>query len=249
MVKFCAECGAELIGGKKFCSGCGIPMSETQNSQICLHDTEMRTFNSDGRVWCEGCETYIDPNNPQPVSKNISADIPRRTSGKPVAVIITLLIFLGVGYAAYTAVSSGFDSITESFSPNSTPKIPDSSVSVGQVAADGQMSFVLNSQPSCRLIAGINLCKFDLSVSNTSNSAASFLSSDQKLVDSAGRFYDASSSYEDPGYSPSFEIAELNPGVSARGNIYFQLPKGVKAFKLIVHDGLFSGGAAIIFRM
>ena len=219
MAMTCFKCKAEIETGKKFCAECG---SSIELDFVELHNSTK----------IEGSET---------VSKKSSAGL--------AAVLTVLAIFVGIFFGAYSLINSGVQSVTESFSPDASPSIPETSGTLGQQVQDGQMTFQLNNMPKCFESGSNKLCRFDVSVFNHSKTAATFFDSNQKLVDSSGNFYDAASPYMRSDYSADFVMRELNPGLSARGYIFFELPQSVTPTKLILHDSVFSGGVAVSFEL
>jgi hypothetical protein len=86
----------------------------------------------------------------------------------------------------------------------------------------------------------------DLKVANTGNKAATFIVNDVKLVDAAGKTYDADPTatlYASP--SNNAWVAAINPGNAIQGPVLFDVPTGTKAASIQVSDNLFSAGKTI----
>jgi len=86
----------------------------------------------------------------------------------------------------------------------------------------------------------------DLKIANTGTSAATFIVDDVKLLDSAGRIYEADPTatlYASPDQNAW--VAALNPGNSIQGPVLFDVPAGTKAASLQVSDNAFSAGKTI----
>lgn len=224
MSLICWNCKAEIETGKKFCSDCGSSIE----------------INFDDKSNSIDSISQEVPNYAEYIEKTTARN------SKVIVSFIFIAILCGLGYGAYSLVSSGLNSISNSFSPNSTRSIPEVSGHVGEQVNDGQMTFVLNSAPVCfNSTSATKLCKFDVSIGNHSKTSASFFDSAQKLVDANGNLYDVASPYERSDYSVSFVMSDLNPGMGIRGNLFFEIPKGVSPTKLIFHDSMFSGGVAV----
>lgn len=159
--------------------------------------------------------------------------------------MIFISVIVGIGYGVYSFINSGVKAVTESFSPNAAPEIPEATGTVGTEVQDGQMTFLLNSAQKCFNNGGTKLCRFDVSVGNHSKTGTTFFSSAQKVADINGNLYDAASPFERDDYSVEFSIKELNPGTAVRGYVFFEVPKDAVLAKLIFHDSVFSSGVAV----
>jgi hypothetical protein len=88
--------------------------------------------------------------------------------------------------------------------------------------------------------------RVDLTVKNVGDSSATFLSNYVKLVDDAGKTYDADSVatlYASP--DDNAWVAAINPGNSIQGPILFDVPAGTTAASIQVSDSAFSTGETI----
>lgn len=86
----------------------------------------------------------------------------------------------------------------------------------------------------------------DLKIANTGNKAETFIVNDVKLVDAAGKTYDADPTatlYASP--SSNAWVAAINPGNAIQGPVLFDVPAGTKAASIQVSDNLFSAGKTI----
>jgi len=86
----------------------------------------------------------------------------------------------------------------------------------------------------------------DLKIANTGDKAETFIVNDVKLVDAAGKTYDADPTatlYASP--SSNAWVAAINPGNAIQGPVLFDVPAGTKAASIQVSDNLFSAGKTI----
>ncbi|WP_349863745.1 DUF4352 domain-containing protein [Leifsonia sp. WHRI 6310E] len=86
----------------------------------------------------------------------------------------------------------------------------------------------------------------DLKIANTGNSSATFIVNYVKLVDAAGKTYDADASatlYASPDQNAW--VAGINPGNAIQGPILFDVPAGTAPASIQVSDNAFSKGQTI----
>ena len=81
-----------------------------------------------------------------------------------------------------------------------------------------------------------------LSVTNIGNEAQSYFGTNQKLVDTAGREYEANSAAD---MWANEGTGDINPGNSIQVKAAFDVPPGTQPAELEVHDSMFSGGAKV----
>ncbi|MFF1573200.1 DUF4352 domain-containing protein [Leifsonia sp. NPDC058292] len=89
----------------------------------------------------------------------------------------------------------------------------------------------------------------DIKIANTGNSAATFIVNYVKLVDAAGKTYDADPTatlYANPDQSAW--VAAINPGNAIQGPIFFDVPAGTQPASIQVSDTMFSGGETIALK-
>lgn len=83
-----------------------------------------------------------------------------------------------------------------------------------------------------------------MTVVNIGDRPQSFFPGNQKLIDTAGREYAADTmavyQFNDRGM-----VLDLNPGMSLKSIVPFQVPPGVQIAEVRVHDSAFSGGATV----
>jgi hypothetical protein len=81
-----------------------------------------------------------------------------------------------------------------------------------------------------------------LSVTNIGDQAQSYFGTNQKLVDTAGREYEANSTAD---MWANRGTGDINPGNSIQVRAAFDVPPGTQPAELEVHDSMFSGGAKV----
>ena len=178
----------------------------------------------------------------QETNESVETKASNKVGEKALASVISALIVFGV---AYYFIHSAVHSVTQSLSPNATPKIPSPTGKVGVQVAYGQLTFDLVSQYTCVATASSQVCKFHILVTNNSSTSADFFDSNQKLADTDGKLYSLSSSTDANGDQFGISMKTLNPGFSLEGYLIFEVPAGVSLSELIVHDSVFSDGAGI----
>jgi len=75
--------------------------------------------------------------------------------------------------------------------------------------------------------------------------------SSQYVYDAKGRQYSASVSADidgNGGNGGGVFLNQINPGDAVRGKIYFDLPKGDRAVKAVLHDSAFSDGVTVSLK-
>ncbi len=81
-----------------------------------------------------------------------------------------------------------------------------------------------------------------MSVTNIGDQAQSYFGTNQKLVDTSGREYEANSSAD---MWANKGTGDINPGNSIQVQAAFDVPPGTQPAELEVHDSMFSGGAKV----
>jgi hypothetical protein len=135
----------------------------------------------------------------------------------------------------------------------STAVAVDSSAGVGQSVEDGGLRFIvekvdcsalsLGSEPITRRAQG-RFCVVTLTATNLGSTAAMFVSSYQKGLDSSGREY----STDDAAallVTPDAWLSQINPASTMRGCIVFDVPKDVQLVSLVLHGGWPTAGINI----
>ena len=81
-----------------------------------------------------------------------------------------------------------------------------------------------------------------MSVANIGDQAQSYFGANQKLIDTAGREYEANSTAD---MWMNSGTGDINPGNSIQVRAAFDVPPGTQPAELEVHDSMFSGGAKV----
>ncbi len=120
----------------------------------------------------------------------------------------------------------------------------------GAPVRDGQFEFRVTDVASAKTIGDNQFLQttaqgvfviFTLQVTNTGNEARRFSAMAQKLIDSSGRKYDASTS-ADTNLNRMDSLGQINPGNTVKVMVAFDVPPDLKMNALELHDSLFSGG-------
>ncbi|GII57724.1 Mpr protein [Planotetraspora thailandica] len=125
---------------------------------------------------------------------------------------------------------------------------------VGDVVKDGKFSFKVTTVEKglSKVGEGLTVSKAQgqyivvhLTVKNTGDEAQMFSDSDQKLIDSAGREYDADSGAAIWLKDSNAFLKNINPGNEVKGLVLFDVPKNFKLKAITLHDSMFSGGVTV----
>lgn len=172
-----------------------------------------------------------------------------------VGVFILLFSILGAS-GSESNTNTNNNSAAETTKPAETANKVETA-SVGQAVRDGKFEFKVNSLKCGETSVGgeyLNekaqgqFCRLNLSIENIGNEPQSLLSSDQKLIDNKEREFradDTATIYaaSDTGANTWYE--QINPGNSVKGDILFDVPKGVKITTVELHDSSFSNGVKV----
>jgi hypothetical protein len=198
------------------------------------------------------------PQAPVATKKNSSG-------GKVVLIVVGIFVLLfAIGKCGSsddkTSSSSSSSSTTASrpFAPPSTSAAPaepatPTAAPAGSPVRDGKFEFrVLGitraaqagdpSNPYMTVDAQGEFIILTLSVTNIGNEAQSYFGTNQKLVDTSGREYEANSAAD---MWANEGTGDINPGNSIQVKAAFDVPPGTQPAELEVHDSMFSGGAKV----
>jgi hypothetical protein len=87
-----------------------------------------------------------------------------------------------------------------------------------------------------------------VAVTNIGSQAQTLDDSSQYVYDSRSRQFSASSDADIDGNGDNgggVFFNQVNPGDTVQGNLYFDLPDGVRAVRAVLHDSAFSGGVTV----
>lgn len=163
---------------------------------------------------------------------------------------VAALAILGTLAAAIT----GCGLSTSKASPNAdkneqAAESSEKTFKVGQKAKDGDFTFtVLKVRRGVKHIgdsfmgekAKGEFVLVKVKVANHGDQEGTMFDTNQKLIDSKGREYEATSNW-----SSDTTWEDINPGLSITGEIAFDVPKGTKIKAVELHDSAFSGGVTV----
>jgi hypothetical protein len=86
---------------------------------------------------------------------------------------------------------------------------------------------------------------FTLQVTNIGDEPQNFFAQNQKLIDSTGREYGASSEADMTLNADIAALGEINPGNSVEARVAFDVPPHLEMAALELHDSMFSGGVKV----
>jgi len=127
---------------------------------------------------------------------------------------------------------------------------------LGTAVRDGKFEFVVDSIKCGISSVGSDFtvakpqgefCKVSVRVTNIGDEAQMLDSSDQELLDAAGRKYQASGGdvFMADESTRDLMMENINPGNTVSGPIYFDVPAGTQPVKIELHDSSLSDGAVV----
>lgn len=129
---------------------------------------------------------------------------------------------------------------------------------IGDAARDGKFEFVVESvEPGVASVGDDFLQEkaqgqfvlVEISVTNIGEEAQTMFDSEQKIIDTQGRTFEANSSaaISIEGNSDVW-LTDVNPGNTATGTMVFDMPKGSTPASIELHDSMFSDGVTVSLR-
>jgi Domain of unknown function (DUF4352) len=181
--------------------------------------------------------------------------------------LFVLLIIIGVATGGGKSTGTGAAS-TSSTPPasagSSAATVPGSAApavsgpGIGFRADDGKFRFVVTSVSHAKSAGSSGLgataqgeyTVLHVTVTNIGSAAQTLDDSAQYVYDSRSRQYSADTQADIYGNSNGGQVflAQINPGDSITGLIYFDMPVGDHAVKAVLHDSMFSGGVSVSLR-
>lgn len=171
--------------------------------------------------------------------------------------IVVVIIIAAIGAAVGGSKSSNSGSQAASGSGGGAPAAS-AEPGPGQVARDGDFAFVLQSSycgnSAARAVgeggfgesvpASAIECIFTIKVTDDEGTAQTFFDGNQYAYDSAGQQFSADN---DGGtfLKGDQDDTQVNPGITITAKVPFQIPRGVKITRLVLHDSAFSGGVTV----
>lgn len=202
---------------------------------------------------------------------------PQGSAKKPFykkAWFIVLAVFVAIGVIGSAAnggsTDTGTDADADSAADTGTGANPDtpavegapaaddapesSDPGIGQPAADGDFSFVVNGV-DCSLTeigteyfntkAQGQFCVVDLTISNIGNEAQSFFGDNAKLFNAQEQEFSADGEAAIYLEDSSSLYEEINPGNTLNSKVVFDVPAGTVPTAIELHDSAFSGGVTV----
>ncbi|MBU6213246.1 MAG: DUF4352 domain-containing protein [Actinomycetales bacterium] len=171
-----------------------------------------------------------------------------------------ILLFLIAGTVIIVKSSGGSDSSGASDSAsNGTSASKPAQANMGDTVRDGKFEFKVNTVKCGIESVGSDFtvakpqgefCKISITVTNIGNEAQMLLSSNQKMLDAAGREFEASSGdvFMADDSTRALFLSNINPGNSVTGPVYFDVPPGTAPDKIELHDSAFSDGTSVSLK-
>ncbi|WP_179224566.1 DUF4352 domain-containing protein [Geodermatophilus pulveris] len=131
---------------------------------------------------------------------------------------------------------------------------PPTRTGIGQPAADGDFSFVVNGVDCGRTQLGdqyLNtkaqgvFCIVDLAVTNIGDGPQSFSGENCSLFNAEGQKFSADSEAAIYLEDAEWLYEEINPGNSLATKVIFDVPAGMTPVSIELHDSVFSGGVIV----
>jgi Domain of unknown function (DUF4352) len=231
MPRFCHSCGAALVDGGAFCSGCGTPLNSARAPVVVspLRSAFQQAF------------TPIRPSTPAGHKSR---------SGR-LGVLVFLLVCAIIAFVIKFAPSDTAVNIEAVPVPpeNNTVAPPPARHRIGEDFSVGYWSYRCNGARWQSMIPSLGTAEIpdaeflvvDLYMRNNDRTAST--APPLKLVDAQGREYDESSKGT---FMPGAldVLKKLNPQVSSRGYAVFDAPRG--KYALLVSGGFESGEHALV---
>lgn len=188
---------------------------------------------------------------------------PKAKNNTAIVILCVLTLFFG-GCATLVALGSGkSDEKRPTPTPIATaptratasePVAPRNTVApVGASVRDGKLEFRVIKVESAKTIGDNQFLAttaqgvfviFTLQVTNIGDRSQNFFAQNQKLIDTQGRSYEASSSATINLEQPD-SLGSINPGNTVRAQVAFDVPQSMQMGALELHDSMFSGGVRV----
>lgn len=175
-----------------------------------------------------------------------------------VLTIILVLIVIGIGASAASGGNTSNGSSNSQSSGSGSDNKKPTTAKIGQPARDGKFEFTVKSMKCGETTVGnqyLNrkaqgqFCRVSLTVKNIGNEAQTLDSSSQYAFNAQGQKYssdDQAAIYATAdNNSTGAWYNDINPGNTVSGDIFFDVPTGVKPVKVELHDSAFSNGVEV----
>jgi hypothetical protein len=157
--------------------------------------------------------------------------------------------------SADAAAGAGAAADAPAEAPADAPaETPANVLGIGQPAADGDFSFVVNGVDCGTTEIGTEFfntkaqgqfCIVDLTISNVGDEAQSFFGDNATLFNAQGQEFSADSEAAIYLEDSSSLYEEINPGNSLNSKVVFDVPAGTVPTAIELHDSMFSGGVTV----
>ena len=179
-------------------------------------------------------------------------------------IVLAVLAVVGIavnqgGGTSDTAASGGATSgavqaDAPADAPAEAPAPEDSTIGIGQPAADGKFSFVVSGVDCSQTRIGNEyfgtdaqgqFCVVDVAVSNIGNESQTFFGDNATLFNAQGQEFSADT--EAGMYLENSDSLweEINPGNTLNSKVIFDVPAGTVPTSVELHDSAFSGGVTV----
>lgn len=171
-----------------------------------------------------------------------------------ILVLVVLFTVIGIATSGGGSGTSGTSTSGSTSGQAAAPAPPPapSGPRIGQWADDGKFGFKVTSVGHAHSVGdGIATAQghyvvLNVKVRNIGTESQTLDDGSQYVYDAAGRKYSADGSADIYGNgTDSVFLAQINPGNSITGRLYFDLPQGDHAVKAEFHDSIFSGGVTV----
>jgi hypothetical protein len=128
---------------------------------------------------------------------------------------------------------------------------------IGQPAADGKFSFVVNGVDCSQTQLGNEymnttaqgqFCIVDLTITNVGDEPQSFFGDNASLFNAQGQEFSADSEASIYLDDSSSLYEEINPGNTLNSKVIFDVPAGMVPTAVELHDSAFSGGVTVALQ-
>ncbi|HEX5456108.1 MAG TPA: DUF4352 domain-containing protein [Candidatus Saccharimonadales bacterium] len=170
---------------------------------------------------------------------------------------ILVLIVLGVIVSVSNGSGSNNQSDNQASSGSSNNSKP-ATAKIGQPVRDGKFEFTVKGMKCGEKSVGNEFikakaqgqfCRVSLTVKNIGDEAQTLDGSSQYAFNASGQKYsaddEAAIDADIDNNSGSTWYNDINPGNTVKGDLFFDVPAGVKPVKVELHDSAFSNGVEV----
>jgi hypothetical protein len=173
--------------------------------------------------------------------------------------LIVLAIIISVSSGSGSDNQSNDQGSSSGSASNNTPK----TAKIGQPVRDGKFEFTVKGMKCGEKSVGNEFlktkaqgqfCRVNLTVKNIGDEAQTLDSSSQYAFNSSGQKYsadDEAAIYADTSNGSTASgtwYNDVNPGNTVKGDLFFDVPAGVRPVKVELHDSAFSNGVEVSLK-